>query len=97
MGVNTFATHCILFLLYSFVAVLPAELENVPDDFLHQLKGLLDLGLNQWGEVNYSHVHLNTHTHKHKQQEVSMDLQTQLQSVCTGECIKKVARKNRYV
>lgn len=40
------------------MAVLPTELENVPDDFLHQLKGLLDLGLNQGGEVNYSHVNL---------------------------------------
>ena len=47
------------------MAVLPAELENVPDDFLHQLEGLLDLGLNQRGEVNYSHVHLHTHTHTH--------------------------------
>lgn len=35
-----------LHLLYSFMAVLPAELENVPDDFLNQLEGLLYLGLN---------------------------------------------------
>lgn len=42
----------------SFMAVLPSELENVPDDFLQQLEGLLDLGLNQWGEVNDSHIHL---------------------------------------
>lgn len=51
------------------MAVLPAELENVPDDFLHQLEGLLDLGLNQRGEVNYSHIHLHTPTHAHRQQE----------------------------
>jgi len=54
-----------LCLRHSFVAVLPAELENVPDDFLHHLEGLQDLGLNQRGEVNYSHVHLHTHTHTH--------------------------------
>lgn len=51
-------------LLYSFMAVLPAELENVPDHFLHQLEGLLDLGLNQRAEVHYSHVHLHTHTQR---------------------------------
>ena len=45
------------------MAVLPAELENVPDHFLHQLEGLLDLRPNQRGEVHYSHVHLHTHTH----------------------------------
>lgn len=45
-------------LLDSFVAVLPAELENVPDDFLHQLEGLLDLRLHQRGEVDHPHVHL---------------------------------------
>lgn len=42
------------------MAVLPAKLENVPDDFLHQFEGLLDLRLNQRGEVNYSHVNLHT-------------------------------------
>lgn len=41
------------------MAVLPAKLENVPDDFLHQLERLLDLRLNQRGEVNYSHVNLH--------------------------------------
>lgn len=46
-------------LLDPFVAVLPAELENVPDDFLHQLEGLLDLRLHQRGEVNHPHVHLH--------------------------------------
>lgn len=46
------------------MAVLPAKLENVPDDFLHQLEGLLDLWLHQRGEVNHSHVHLDTHTHR---------------------------------
>lgn len=54
-------------LLYSFVAVLPAELEHIPDDFLHQLEGMLDLGLHQRGEVNHSYVHLKTH----KEQERS--------------------------
>lgn len=53
-------------LLDSFVAVLPAELENVPDDFLHQLEGLLDLRRHQRGEVDHPHVHLqekrNAHT-----------------------------------
>lgn len=47
-------------LLYSFMAVLPAELENVSDDFLHKLEWLLNLGLDKRGEVNYSHVHLHT-------------------------------------
>lgn len=42
------------------MAVLPAELENVPDDFLYELEGLLDLRLNQRGEVHHSHVHLHT-------------------------------------
>lgn len=63
------------------MAVLPAELENVPDDFLHQLEGLLDLGLNQRGEVNYSHVHLRTHNPDSR--GVSTDLQTRLQRVCS--------------
>lgn len=40
------------------MAILPPELENVPDNFIHQLEGLLDLGLNQRGEVNYPHIHL---------------------------------------
>lgn len=42
--------------------MLPAELENVPDDFLHQLEWLLDLGLNQRGDVYDAHVHLQPHT-----------------------------------
>ena len=46
-------------LLDAFVAVLPAELESITDDFLHQLKGLLDLGARQRSEVNNSHVHLH--------------------------------------
>lgn len=62
------------------MAVLPAELENVPDDFLHQLEGLLDLGLNQRGEVNYSHVHLHTDTHR--QTERARD---SFKLVCDGE------------
>lgn len=47
------------------MAVLPAELEDVPDDFFYQLEGLLDLRLNQRGEVNDSDVHLHTHTRTH--------------------------------
>lgn len=50
------------------MAVLPAELEYVPDDSLHHLKRLLDLGLNQRGEVYDSHIHLHTHTEESKQQ-----------------------------
>lgn len=50
---------CVAGLLDSFVAVLPAELEDVPDDFLHQLEGLLDLRLHQRREVNHPHVHLH--------------------------------------
>ena len=45
------------------MAVLPTELENVSDNFLHKLEGLLNLGPYKGGEVNYSHVHLHTHTH----------------------------------
>lgn len=62
------------------MAVLPAELENIPDDFFHQLEGLLDLGLNQRGEVDYSNIHLHKHTQEeeYKQQGVSKDLQTRL-------------------
>lgn len=52
-------------LLDSFVAVLPAELENVPDDFLHQLEGLLDLRRHQRGEVNHPHVHLHGKRNAH--------------------------------
>ena len=82
------------------MAVLPAELENVPDDFLHQLEGLLDLGLNQRGEVNYSHVHLHTHTHSKRNTNsrgLAQDQQTRLQRVCSWEWQKKVASKSRYV
>lgn len=57
-------------LLESFIAVLPAKLENVPDDFFHQLKGLLDQRLNQRGEVNYSNVHLRTHTDRKEERMV---------------------------
>lgn len=66
------------------MAVLPTELENVPDDFLHQLKGLLDLGLNQGGEVNYSHVNLQRE--EIQTGGVSTDLKTKLQRVCSWEC-----------
>ena len=58
------------------MAVLPAELEYVPDHSLHQLEGLLDLGLNQRGEVHDSHVYLHTqeHTHTHTQREEQQGL-----------------------
>lgn len=56
------------------MAVFPTELENVPDDFLHQLEGLLNLRLDQRGEVNYSHVHLHMHKKsKRKQRGMSRD------------------------
>lgn len=54
-----------LCLLDSFVAVLPAELENVPDDFLHKFEGLLDLWLHQRGEANHPHVHLHRKRNPH--------------------------------
>lgn len=57
--------QCVLRLLDSFVAVLPAELENVPDHFLHKLEGLLDLRLHQRGEVNHPHVHLHRERNPH--------------------------------
>ena len=53
-------------LLDSFVAVLPPELEDVPDYFLHQLEGLLDLGPSEGGEVHHAHIHLHKHTHTSK-------------------------------
>lgn len=51
-------------LLESFVAVLPAELKDVPDHFLHELKRLLDVRLSQRSEVYHPHIHLHTHTNK---------------------------------
>lgn len=80
------------------MAMLPAELEYVPDDFLHQAEGLLDLGLNQRGEVNYSHVHLHTYTQQEEsnQQRLSTDLKTRLQRVFTLECRgKKIKWQSR--
>lgn len=52
------ATHLGEQHLESPVAVLPAELENVPDQLLHQLEGLLNLRLGQRSEVDHSDVHL---------------------------------------
>lgn len=63
-------------LLDSFAAVLPPELEDVPDYFLHQLEGLLDLGPNEGGEVHHAHIHLHKHTQSCTQantQEVNSD------------------------
>lgn len=83
------------------MAVLPAELENVPDDFLHQAEGLLDLGLNQRSEVNYSYIHLHTHTYTQQeesiQQRVSTDLKTRLQRVFTWDWKKKKGAKAEQV
>lgn len=77
------------------MAVLPAVLENVSDNFLHHLEGLLDLGLNQRCEVYNANIHLHTHNEqdskrKSKQQGVRTDLKTRLQIVSSWECgVKK--------
>lgn len=67
-----------LCLLDSFVAVLPAELENVPDDFLHKLEGLLDLRLHQRGEVNHPHVHLHRKRNPHTPQSTHRRINRQI-------------------
>lgn len=54
------------------MAMLPAELKYVPDDFLHQAEGLLDLGPNQRSEVHYSHVHLHTDTDGRKHRQMNL-------------------------
>lgn len=82
------------------MAMLPAEMEYVPDEFLHQFEGLLDLGLNQRSEVNYSHVHLHTYTQQEEfnQQRLSTDPKTRVQRVFTLECREeKVARRSRWM
>lgn len=77
------------------MAVLPTELENVPDHFLHQLEGLLDLGLDQGGEVDDSHIHLHTDSErKSTQQGVSAGLKARLQSAC-GNVVKRRWKKEQ--
>lgn len=53
--------------------MLPAELKDVPDHFLHQLKGLLDVWLHQRSEVYHPHVHLHTHTHTNIKTHMNME------------------------
>lgn len=36
------------------MAVFPSELKGILNHLLHQLEGLLDPGLGQWGEVHHA-------------------------------------------
>lgn len=75
------------------MAVLPTELENVPDDFLHQLKGLLDLGLNQGGEVNYSHVNLQREEIQTAGGGLAQTLKLDCRECAHGNVVKESGRK----